>query len=660
MDISYYKKYEPIDGKWYITKELGSGSFGKVFEVERKDFGNMKSAMKIISVPSSESEIHSFRSENYDMDDKSVTSYFYGFVEEFIKEFKLMSQLKGNSNIVSYEDHDIKKHENGIGWDILIRMELLTPLGKYLADNKPDQNTVIKLGIDMCKALEVCQKNNIIHRDIKPSNIFVSDNGDFKLGDFGVARTLEKTSSGLSKKGTYTYMAPEVFKGEAYGASVDTYSLGIVMYKLLNNNLEPFRTDRTFNNGERAIELRMSGANMAKPQNADEELAKVILKACSYNPAQRYHSPTQMLTELENRLAKDEVEKPICRNKAEQATGDTAHLDEPEQSGTISIFESKENETVSDIQVANKKTTNRTVHFSKIIFGLSVLELFIILFCFKYYNANQCHYRHLLFGRRYSFLKDMLRWIEYGSYSLTGVWLIYVFFGISVTILSGITAWCKMKKRSINNGFMLLSAILNCIFILILAFQFSGGNWSTLKALYLATHLKGCGIVGICSYIVMLVSVIASVVMQCGMIADWNAIRNNKRDVVLSAVLYVLFFVTPIYYNISDGVFMRLIPYLNNSTYGFVGWVIKPLALLFMLDTALVLSITGDRKMRLTKNIFFAVCMLFVNFLWLRDVGYVLNYGEDFVINIICIIGVAILSVLLIVNSSAKRRCNKR
>ena len=355
-----------------------------------------------------------------------------------------------------------------------------------------------------------------------------------------------------------------------------------------------------------------------------------------------------MLTELENCLAKDEVEKPICRSKAEQATDDTAHLDEPVQFGTISIFESKGNETVSDIQVANKKTADRTVHFSKIIFGLSVLELFIMLFCFKYYNANRGYYRHLLFGRHYSFLKDMFSWIEYGGYGLVSVWLIYLSFGTSAMILSGITAWCKMKKRNINNGFMLLSAILNCIFILILAFQFSGGNWSTIKALYLATHLKGCGIVGICSYIVMLVSVIISVVMQCGMIADWNAIRDDKRDVALSAVLYVLFFITPIYYNISDGVFMRLIPYLNNSIYGIVGWVIKPFALLFMLDTALVLSITGDRKMHLTKNIFFAVCMLFVNFLWLRDIGYVLENGKDFVINIICVIGVVSLSVLVV------------
>lgn len=114
MDISYYKKYEPIDGKWYITKELGSGSLGKVFEVERKDFGNMKSAMKIISVPSSESEIHSFRSENYDMDDKSVTSYFYGFVEEFIKEFQIMLQLKGHSDIVTEMDEQVLENASQI------------------------------------------------------------------------------------------------------------------------------------------------------------------------------------------------------------------------------------------------------------------------------------------------------------------------------------------------------------------------------------------------------------------------------------------------------------------------------------------------------------------------------------------------------------------
>lgn len=302
MNIDYYKKYEPIDGKWYINKKLGSGAFGTVFEIERRDFTNDKSALKIISIPSSSSEVESYRDENYDLDEKSITSYFYGFVEEFIKEFQLMTKLKGNSNIVSIEDYDVKEHVDEIGWDILIRMELLTPMNKYFAQTPPTIRDVIKLGIDICKALEVCQKFNIVHRDIKPSNIFVSETGEYKLGDFGVARTLEKTSSGLSKKGTYTYMAPEVYRGEAYGSNVDIYSLGIVMYKLLNNNMEPFKNGRTHEDEENALIARLNNEPVPKPANADGRLAEIVLKACSYDSKDRYESPVQMRQELESIL----------------------------------------------------------------------------------------------------------------------------------------------------------------------------------------------------------------------------------------------------------------------------------------------------------------------------------------------------------------------
>ena len=51
MDINYYKKYETIDGKWLITKKLGSGAFGTVFEIARKNIPDIKSALKIISIP---------------------------------------------------------------------------------------------------------------------------------------------------------------------------------------------------------------------------------------------------------------------------------------------------------------------------------------------------------------------------------------------------------------------------------------------------------------------------------------------------------------------------------------------------------------------------------------------------------------------------------
>ncbi|MBR5238995.1 MAG: serine/threonine protein kinase [Clostridia bacterium] len=368
MDISYYKKFEPIDGKWFISKEIGSGAFGTVFEIERKDFADMKAALKVVSIPSSQSEFDSFKEENYDLDEKSVTSYFYGFVEEFVKEFRLMSQLKGHSNIVSYEDHDVKEREDGVGWDIFIRMELLTPMNKYFANNIPKKSDIIKLGIDICKALEVCQKYNIIHRDIKPSNIFVSQTGDFKLGDFGVARTLEKTSSGLSKKGTYTYMAPEVFKGEKYNSNVDIYSLGIVMYKLLNNNLEPFRTDRTYSDSEKSMELRMGGAAIPAPANASGRLAEIVLKACSFDPGARYESPIQMREELESILY-SETERPIIYPDGDtvdyepsviSTEGGQNRLDEDGEK-TVSIFSNVERNIISPEVAEEESDPDRTV-----------------------------------------------------------------------------------------------------------------------------------------------------------------------------------------------------------------------------------------------------------------------------------------------------------
>ena len=72
--------------------------------------------------------------------------------------------------------------------------------------------------------------------------------------------------SGLSKKGTYTYMAPEVFKGEEYGPSVDLYSLGIVMYRYLNKNrtpfLPPFPDPISPRDRDEALRLRMSGEKL--------------------------------------------------------------------------------------------------------------------------------------------------------------------------------------------------------------------------------------------------------------------------------------------------------------------------------------------------------------------------------------------------------------
>ncbi len=311
MDINYYKsKYEPIGGEWYIKEQLGKGSYGSVYKIEKEDMsGTYEAALKIITIPQSDAEIEKVRSMYGD--DKSVTSYFKDLTTKLVSEFKLMSQLKGNTNIVSYEDHSIFQHDDGVGYDVLIRMELLKPLNK--AVEMLSEQDVIRLGIDICKALEICQKYNIVHRDIKPENIFVSRNGDYKLGDFGVAKTMDNDMTYMTASGTYIYMAPELKKGEMSGTNVDIYSLGMVLYKLLNYNREPFLPIPpamfTFNDREQALVRRMRGEDLPKPANASDRLSEIILKACAYNSKMRYESPLQMRMELETLITAPKVER---------------------------------------------------------------------------------------------------------------------------------------------------------------------------------------------------------------------------------------------------------------------------------------------------------------------------------------------------------------
>ena len=288
--------------KWIIKHKLGEGSYGRVFEIERSEFGQTyQAALKVITVPQSSSEITSVISEG--MSVSQAETYFHGIVEDLVHEFAIMFKLKGTTNIVSCEDLRVLEHPDGIGWDILIRMELLHPLLPYVYQHPMARRDIIKLGIDICKALELCQRYNIIHRDIKPENIFISDNGDYKLGDFGIARTIERTTSGLSKKGTYSYMAPEVYAGREYGFSVDTYSLGLVLYRMLNKNRGPFLPQPpeaiTFSSREQALVRRISGEPLPCPFYGEGRLGEIVLKACAFDPKERYSSPQQLRQELE-------------------------------------------------------------------------------------------------------------------------------------------------------------------------------------------------------------------------------------------------------------------------------------------------------------------------------------------------------------------------
>ena len=323
--------------EWKIVEKIGEGSFGKVYKARRTEQGKtFYSAIKVITIPSNAGELSSVRSEN--PDEQSVKEYFYSLVEECIQEVNTMEYFRGNSHVVSVEDYKVMEYLDDIGWDIYIRMEYLTSFLDYCAGRALTEEDVIHLGIDLCKALEYCQCQNIIHRDIKPENIFVSRFGEFKLGDFGIARELDRTMSGLSKKGTFSYMAPEMYRGEAYDARVDIYSLGIVLYKLRNHNRLPFISLKkqliTYRDKEEALNRRMAGEKLPVPAEAGEAFAEVILKACAYDRHDRYESAEEFRMALEQILYPGQPEMQEIRKPAIT----------PDFEGTGKIFPEQEEE----------------------------------------------------------------------------------------------------------------------------------------------------------------------------------------------------------------------------------------------------------------------------------------------------------------------------
>ena len=285
---------------WKIVKYLGGGTYGRVYEIERMFSGiQEKAALKIVSRPKNEWEIETYYDDGYDK--ASIAAYYEKEIQNYVQEYRLMKELQEQANIVTCDDIVVVPHENGVGGDIFIRMELLTPLNQVLKERVLSVEEIIKLGKDIASALILCEKKNIIHRDIKPTNIMVSQVGNYKLGDFGVSKIMDHATFATAM-GTPEYQAPEVVHMERYGQAADIYSLGITLYWLLNNRRMPFidaNQQITLVVKNEAMDRRYRGEKLPAPKNGSAKLKQIVLKACEYQPENRYASAQEMYDALD-------------------------------------------------------------------------------------------------------------------------------------------------------------------------------------------------------------------------------------------------------------------------------------------------------------------------------------------------------------------------
>lgn len=204
-------------GAWRVVEHLGAGGMGSVFAVERADGEyELTAALKLLTAVWGERAAERFRIER-----------------------QILARLE-HPHIARLLDGGAT--ESGTPWFVMEYVEGL-PITNYCDERCLSLVKRLRLFEKVCRAVECAHNQLIVHRDLKPSNILVTDDGEPRLLDFGLAKVLEDpgvtdpASRPTQRWMTPDYASPEQIKGEAISTRSDTYQLGLILYELLTGQL---------------------------------------------------------------------------------------------------------------------------------------------------------------------------------------------------------------------------------------------------------------------------------------------------------------------------------------------------------------------------------------------------------------------------------------
>lgn len=226
------------------------------------------------------------------------------FVERFRREAQAAANLS-HPNIVSVFDWGEADNT------YFIVMELVdgVTLSSLIRENAPlDPKRAASIAADVAASLSFAHKHGVIHRDVKPSNVLLTEDGQVKVTDFGIARAAtadgDLTQTG-AVMGTATYIPPEQAQGLAVDGRSDVYSLGVVLYEMVVGKV-PFSGDSPL-----TIAYKHVREDPVRPRDIVPEipsaLEAIILKAMAKDPELRYQSAIEMRDDLHRFLGNKDV-----------------------------------------------------------------------------------------------------------------------------------------------------------------------------------------------------------------------------------------------------------------------------------------------------------------------------------------------------------------
>ncbi|MGD2245986.1 MAG: protein kinase [Candidatus Aminicenantes bacterium] len=260
-------------GRYQIIEELGKGGMGKVYRVLDKELDE-EVALKLIKpeIATDNKTVERFKSElklARKISHKNV-GRMYELLEEKGNRFITMEYVPGE---------DLKS---------FIRRSGQLTVG-----------TMIRIAKQVCEGMAEAHRLGVVHRDLKPSNIMIDKEGNARIMDFGIARSIKEkgiTGAGVMI-GTPEYMSPEQVEAKEVDLRSDIYSLGVILYEMLTGRL-PFEGETPL-----AIAMKHKGKIPENPKelnpNIPDDLGLAILKCLEKEKENRYQSAVELRSELE-------------------------------------------------------------------------------------------------------------------------------------------------------------------------------------------------------------------------------------------------------------------------------------------------------------------------------------------------------------------------
>lgn len=240
--------------------------------------------------------------------------------ESFLIRFRREAQNSASlnhPNIVAVFDTG---EDNGVPYMVMEYVPGQTLKEVLMAEGPFDPQRACNVVADMSAALDFSHKHQIIHRDVKPGNVMLSESGQIKVMDFGIARAMASGQSTMTQTsaviGTAQYLSPEQARGETVDARSDVYATGCVLYELLVGH-PPFTGDNPVSVAYQHVREEPKPPSELNP-NIPPEVDAVVMKALAKNPENRYQSAGEMREDLQRAAIGAAVHAPAVMGAEER------------------------------------------------------------------------------------------------------------------------------------------------------------------------------------------------------------------------------------------------------------------------------------------------------------------------------------------------------